>query len=215
MGTHYYIYAEIKVKDKWYNLNPYMKKPDGTYSICPIFDAGSVAFDVVNDLEDNRISIGIQDDMSPELRSIFHKNLDEPYSGWLPSTTWRDRYDQTIFCVNYSDTVGKRVIKNKPHKYEGYVFKRTIADFEVLEIEAIHSWLTREEFEKLSEKEKRKYRYYEWDEIGDEYVIYRRIYERLCAMLYWFDFGDAFECKRFYWDNQPTLDSIRLFVEST
>ena len=213
MGTHYYVYAEIKVKDKWYNFNPIMKKYDGTLVVHPIYDACSSFFDICNDLETKRTDIGIPDDMSPELRSVFHDNLDEKCENWTPGTTWRNIYEQSMFSVKYSNTVGQRVIKDKPHKYEGYVSKRRIADFETHESEEIYEWLTQEEYSSLSDKEKKQYRFYQWNEPYDEYCVYRTIYERLNAMMYWFDFASAFEDKGEYWRCEVGLSDVRLFIE--
>ena len=151
--------------------------------------------------------------MSPDLRATFHENLDELCSDWSPEMTWRRVYDSSVFCVKYANTVGKRVILDKPHKYEGYVNKRRIADFEAHEIETIYDWLTYDEYMSLPEKEKKLHRYYQWDEPYDEYSIYRTIYERLCAMLYWFDYADAFEDRGVYWRAEPGLSDVRLFIE--
>ena len=171
-------------------------------------------FEACNFFEDHKIDIGIPNNMSPELRSIFHENLDEPCEGWTKQT-WRRVYEQSIFCVNYSNTIAQRVVKDRPYKYEGYVSKRTIAEFEVNEIDEIGTWLSPEEYNELPEKTKRQYRYYQWDEDFDEYSIFRAIYERLCAMLYWFDFVDAFEERSDYWQSDTSLSDIRLFIERT
>ena len=213
MGTHYYVYAEIKVGDRWYNLNPMMKKHNGTLAVRPIYDTGSFFFDICNDLEEHRIGVGIPDDMSPELRSIFRENLDEKCDGWFPETTWRKEYERSVFCVRYTDTIAKRIVKEKEFKFEGYVRKRTVVDFEVGEIEEINSWFTYEEYQSLSEKQKRVYQFYRWDEPYDEYGVYRIMYERLRAMLYWFNFADAFEDKSVYWNSDASLSDVRLFIE--
>ena len=215
MGTHYYIYAEIQVKDRWYSLNPMMKRHDGSFVLRPIYDDGSMFFNICNDLEEQRIDIGIPDDMSEELRSIYHKDLDEECKSWIQVKTWRQVYDQQIFCVRFSDTIDPRIKKDRPHKYEGYVNKRVIVDFAVNEIREIHSWLTSEEYTALPEKEKTKYSFYQWDEEFDEYQTYRTIYERLCALLYWFDFADAFPDKLEFWQYPPALNDVRLFIERT
>ena len=215
MGTHYYVYAEIKVGDRWYNLNPMMKKHNGTLAVRPIYDTGSFFFDICNDLENHKIDIGIPDDMSPELRSVFHENLDEKCEGWFPETTWRKEYERSVFCVRYVDTIAKRIVKEKEFKFEGYVRKRTVVDFEVGEIEEINSWLTYEEYQSLSEKQKRVYQFYRWDEPYDEYGVYRIMYESLRAMLYWFNFADAFEDKGVYWDSNADLSNVRLFIEKS
>ena len=213
MSTNYFVYAEIKVNDKWYNLNPMMKKYDGTLAVRPIYDSGSLFFDICNNLEEHRIGIGIPDDMSPELRSVFHENLDETCEGWGSDTTWREGYEQSVFCVRYSDTIADRIIKEKEYKYEGYVRKRTVASFEVGDIEEINSWLTYEEYQALSYRQKRTYQFYRWDEPYDEYGIYRIIYERLRAMLYWFDSADAFEDESVYWNSGAGINDIRLLIK--
>lgn len=213
MSVRYHVYAEIKVGDRWYNLNPLMKKHDGTLVVRPIYDNGSFFFDICNDLEDHRIGVGIPDDMSPELRNVFHENLDETCEGWNDDTTWRKEYERAVFCVRYSDTIVKRIIKEKEYKYEGYVRKRTVADFEINEIEEIDNWLTYDEYQSLSDKQKRAYQFYRWDEPYDEYGVYRIIYERLRAMLYWFDFADAFEDKSVYWHSGAGFSDVRLFIE--
>ena len=214
MSTHYYIYAEVRVKDKWYNLNPLMKKHDGSMVVRPIFDAASNFYDVFVDLESCRTEIGIPGDMSPELRSAFRDNLDEVCEGWDGKTTWRQIYERQIFCAPYSAAVAPKVIKDRPYKYSGYVNKRTIASFEVREIDEIGYWLTEEEYKALPDKEKKQYRYYQWNEDYDDYQTYRLIYERLCAMMYWFDYADAFEDRGEYWRNEPSLSDVRLFVET-
>ena len=213
MGTHYYIYAEIKVNDQWYNLNPIIKKNDGTLTVRPIYDAGSSFFDICNDLECHRTDIGIPDNMSPELRAKFHKNLDEKCEYLFPDASWRHYYEQSVFCVKYDSAVGTRVIKDKPYKFEGYVSKRAIADFEVHETEEINYWLSPEEFEALPAREKKQYSFYQWNEPYDEYFDYRTIHERLCAMLYWFGFGDAFENRAELWHSKFELADVRLFIE--
>ena len=70
MSIHYYVYAEVNVEDKWYNLNPTMEKPDGSFSVRPIYDSSSVFFDIINDPEEKLVFRGIPDDMSP-VKTLF------------------------------------------------------------------------------------------------------------------------------------------------
>ena len=62
-------------------------------------------------------------------------------------------------------------------------------------------------------RERKQYRFYQWNEPYDEYFDYRTIYERLCAMLYWFGFGDAFENMAEVWRSEFGLADVRLFIE--
>lgn len=36
MGTYYAIYAEVRVGNQWYNLNPLFQCADGSIDICPV-----------------------------------------------------------------------------------------------------------------------------------------------------------------------------------
>ena len=158
----------------------------GSFALHPVFDACSWFYDIYTDLLENRISIGIPDDMSRELRSVFHDNLDDECDGWPEGVTWRKIYLQSVFCVRYSDAVLPRIKKDKPHKFGGYVSKRMIAAFEADEIDEIYNWLTKQEYDKLPESKQIKYSYYEWDEDDSDYQTYRTIHERISALLYWF-----------------------------
>lgn len=168
MSVHYYVYSEIKVGDRWYNFNPTMKKHDGTLVVRPVYDNGSFFYNICTDFEKHRISVGIPDDISPELLSMFRDNYDEAYEECDGETTWREMYEEHVFCVKYSGTIANNILKEKEYKYEGYVRKRTVADFEVGEIDEIDAWLTYEEYHTLSDKQKKAYRFYRWDEPYDE-----------------------------------------------
>jgi hypothetical protein len=213
MSTSYYVYAEVRVGKKWYNLNPLMKKPDGSSSLRPIYVGCSSFFEIYNYMEQHRTSVGIPNDMSPELRAVFHKDLDETCDGWGSKTTWREIYERELFIVPFSKGVAPRVKRDRPHMFQGYVDRRSITMFEAEEIEEINCWLDGDEYAVLTEKEKRRYRFYEWDEPYSEYEVFRIIYERINAMLYWFDFADAFENRREYWDNEPSISDVRVIVE--
>ena len=84
-----------------------------------------------------------------------------------------------MFLVNYGKSVKGRVKKDKPTRYRGYASKVSIAAFEIDEYDTIGYWLTPEEYEKLSDKEKQKYSYYEWDEYDDWYRVYNLIVDRV------------------------------------
>ena len=118
MSTAYYVYAEIQVDGKWYNLSPTMKRPDGTFSVEPIYWAQSSFFDVYNDLESHSIGWGIPDDMSKDMLTVFHENLDEVIEGW-GKMTWREHYRQSVFVVPYASSVADKIVKDRPFKYEG------------------------------------------------------------------------------------------------
>ena len=76
MGTYYHVYAEVKIGDKWCNLNPIIKKEDGSYGITTITWGQSRFYETWLHLEEHRIQGGLPEDCSEELRSVFHEDLD-------------------------------------------------------------------------------------------------------------------------------------------
>lgn len=211
MSTAYYVYAEIQVDGKWYNLSPTMKRPDGTFSVEPIYWAQSSFFDVYNDLESHSIGWGIPDDMSKDMLTVFHENLDEVIEGW-GKMTWREHYRQSVFVVPYASSVADKIVKDRPFKYEGYVHKRSIADYECGEIDRLFPWLTIDEYNALPKEEQIEYSFYRWNEYGDDYYFYSIIAKHISSMMYWFDFGNAFE-DRHRWYGELSDSMVRLIIE--
>ena len=86
---------------------------------------------------------------------------------------------RSLFYVNFARAIAPRVKKDKPFKYEGYVLKRELAAFEIDEIDQFSEWLTSEEYTALSEKQKRQYQYYRWNDPYGDYWIYQTLSERI------------------------------------
>ena len=42
MGTSYTIYAEVRVRDKWLSINPYVRKINGEVKMIPLDSWGSI-----------------------------------------------------------------------------------------------------------------------------------------------------------------------------
>ena len=118
-----------------------------------------------------------------------------------------------MFLVNCGKSVKSRVKKDKPTRYCGYASKVSIAAFEIDEYDTIGYWLTPEEYEKLSDKEKQKYSYYEWDEYDDWYRVYNLIVDRVDTMLGYFCRWAEYAIKDANPDETcPTADYVRLLV---
>lgn len=184
MSTQYSIYAEILLKDRWYNLNPIVKSfGDGRIKIVPIYVSCSSFYDVHLDLSANSHQRGLPDDLSSEVREEFHPDLDEKIDEWGSTKTWREAYDNSVYTVMYRPFVRDNTIRGRPFKYEGYVHKRQIAAFECNEISYIEEWLTEKEFLELEKHEQRQYTYYRWNEYGDKYEIYCELVNRISTML--------------------------------
>ena len=211
MGTMYTLYAEVNVDGKWYSLNPYIRRPDGTFKMQPIYWARSVFWDVFCAIDEERIACGIPNDMSEELRANFRPNLDE-VTEFFSNMTWRQYYRQQLFAVNYQSSFKNRIVKDRPYKYQGYVEKFLIAGFECGEC-GIYSWLTKEEYEALDKDEKKGYAYYEWNTCDEEYGIYYEICSKIDALLDWFADGDALGPEYRSKDFTVSPSNVRIFVE--
>ena len=179
MSTYYSVYAEANVDGKWYCLCPYFKTGKENLKTHSLFWAQSVFYDVYNDLEDYCQGRGIPDDMSEGLREIFPENLQDKMENWIGEITWGEFYERSLFYVNFARAIAPRVKKDKPFKYEGYVLKRELAAFEIDEIDQFSEWLTSDEYTALSEKQKRQYQYYRWNDPYGDYWIYQTLSERI------------------------------------
>lgn len=212
MSTAYYVYAEIKIGNEWKNLNPIIRDADGDYRLIPIYTGNSSFYDVFLDLESNLLSRGLPDDLSLEVRSQFHTDLDEKTDFWMRDCTWREYYSQCVFSVSYRPYITDKIIRNRQFKFEGYVTKRTIAAFEAHDIECIPEWISDAEYKALSEKSRRQYSFYQWNEYGDDYEIYSTIIRRIETLLYAYDYGydRSFKYDEFFYDPK-----IRLIVEQS
>lgn len=154
---------------------------------------------------------GKPDDLSPELQEIFDEDDDENYDCF--SMTCKQHYDNHMFLVNYGKSVKSRVKKDRPFRYQGYVFKYSIAAYEIGEQEEIVDWLTRQEYDSLSDEEKKDYAYFEWNEWQDWYGIYNDIVHRVNALLERFtewSFSHFTDCS--YEDQYPSGEQVRLIV---
>ena len=182
MSTCYSIYAEANVDGKWYSLCPYFKNDKGEAKTHSIFWAQSAFWDVNNELEDHSLGCGIPDDMSDGLREIFHENLQDEMESWGGAITWDKYYKGSIYYVNFAHAIVPKVNKDKPYKYEGFVLKKELAEFEVYEREEFSEWLTQDEYNALTEKQKRQYIFHRWNDSYGDYWIYRTIADRIWTL---------------------------------
>lgn len=213
MGTYYSIYAEVRVGDKWYNLNPLFQREDGKLDVCPILSGRSWLRETYEELEESRYACGRPENTSKEVKSVFPHEDDEPFDPTFHMDTYKDFYAQSIFLVNYGKSVKTRVKKDKPTRYRGYVTKVGLAAHEIDEYESIGYWLTDEEYEKLSDKEKMKFTYYEWDDPDDWYKAYNMIASKVECMLDCFREWAFGAIKDADLDElNPTGDAVRLIV---
>ena len=213
MGTYYAIYAEVRVGNQWYNLNPLFQRTDGNIDVCPVISGRNWLREAYEELEEVSYTCGRPENLSREVRSVFPHEDDEPYDPYLHIDTYKDFYNRSMFLVNYGKSVKGRVKKDKPTRYRGYASKVSIAAFEIDEYDTIGYWLTSVEYEKLSDEEKQEYSYYEWDEYEDWYRVYNLIVDRVDTMLGYFCRWAEYAIKDANPDEIcPTANYVRLLV---
>lgn len=213
MGTEYSIYAEVRVKDKWYSLNPLVCDAEENMLLMPILSGRSRIKEAVDELEDSAYAHGRPVDLSKELRSVFHQGDEEDAGYGIPGWNYKKYYKQMMFIVNYGKTVKKRINIDKPTHYRGYVTKHQLANFEIGEIDNFSNWLTSSEYEKLTGEEKKEYTFFEWNTWGDWYGIYNELVQKIDVLLQFFNewaFTNISEANLD--ERQPTSDYVRLII---
>lgn len=213
MGTSYTIYAEVRVRDKWFSINPYVRKINGEVKMIPLDSWGSCFFQTYNELEEQCYMHGRPDNLSEEMKKLFPE-ADEDTVPWGKST-YKQHYGQYMIAVNFGKAVASRLLPNRDTRYQGYVYKPTIASWELQEIEGIYSWLTKEEFEKILDKDKGKYSWYEWNEWDDWYEHYVTIARKVRHQLHYFSeyaFWGQNVFKYDYDERYPDESDVRLII---
>lgn len=210
MSTYYCIYAEARYKGKWYSINPIVKKADGTYLVKEVFGAYSGFREMYYNMEDWATERGIPDDLSAEVRAKFHENLDEVFADLGSKITYRQYYRSNVLIVPYHK-LKPVIVKDRPYKHMGYVYRECIPDFECGEIDDIDNWLTIDEYKALPDDSKKEYSYYEWNNRGDDYDYKRNIVSKISFLTNLFSDGDSVD-ERCGWIDVPDSD-IRLILE--
>lgn len=210
MSVYYDVYAEGRIKDKWYYLGPFVKTQEGNFDSAPLYWAQSVFSEVDNELRDCALECGLPEDASQEVLSKFH-DLDEMTDWWGKPMTYRDYYRGWIYAVDFNKAVVPKVVRDRPYKYRGYVFKHAIASFECCETNEIEHWLTKDEYEALSPDAQLEYAYYEWNNFFDEYAIYCEIKQKVEFLKEWFVDGGRYLDSGFSWSDLENMQ-IRLIV---
>lgn len=212
MSTYYSIFAEVRVQNKWSFLGPYVHDIYGRIHTLPVIAGKSMMREAYEELRDCIHSIGLPADMSEEMQELFKPAaMMKDFSG--KTITHQEYYKNCAFVVSFEDTICRRIKKDRPFQYSGYVNKRLIAAFETDEYQGIEWWLSPEEYKALPEKEKKTYQYYEWNDSDGWYGIYTAIYQRVSALLDWFTesgIPEDYPCN--YEDRNLSRADVRLIV---
>ena len=143
---------------------------------------------------------GVPEDASPEILGKFKPLDDLTGLNVGNGLTWREFYKHFVHAVNYDEAVRKRIKKDRPFKYQGYVYKHLIAAFEVGE-EEIGYWLTRDEYAAMTEQEQKEYAWYEWNDYDGEYGILYSIYSMVENLLEWYRQNALFTSKQYNYED--------------
>ena len=216
MGVYNALYAEVYAGGSWHNLNPLMKKADGSVAIVPVYEGQSWLCDLVDDLRDYAYSRGIPEDASEEVLAKFPGNLEDSTDLFFGETTWRQYYESCVFVVDFQCAVRNRVREDRPYRQQGYVLRDVIPAFECGEIEEIDYWLTSREYNELPEEEKREYAYYEWNNAFDEYGMRVELANRVGALYDWLvESSYSKDAAVSYRDLYEGTPRIRIIVEQS
>lgn len=149
MSADYYLYTEHKRKDgAWHVLNgKYYNEKSDQYEIGETFHSGSRTYfsQTFRKLQE----IGISIDISTVSVEVQEKE------------NWIEPGDSVI-AVSLAE-LRKVLPRTTRHECCGYVYKGHIWNYEV-ENEEIDEWLSAEEYNELSDAEKKEYEFFEWDD---------------------------------------------------
>ncbi len=209
MGVYHEIYAEVKVGNKWYSLNP-LRPTDNGYKVMPIIQGQSYLQEAFEELEEASYMQGRPDDMSSKLREAFPHDDNEELD-YFPRLTYKSYYAQTMFLVNYGKKVRTRYSDTRSTRFCGYAPKWSVSSFEIGESERINCWISEAEYKKLPKAEQEEFTYYEWNEFDDWYTIYGQICKSVECLLSWFREWAWSNIKDVSYDeSQPSGESVRL-----
>ena len=213
MGTYYTLYAEAKIRDKWFNFNPFIRNVKGELTIAPIYGWEQSyfreAYDELTDLFSGR---GYPEDMCEELKQHFR--VDEVIKDIFGKEVTRQQDSLNhVSYVNNGKNIASRIVPGMYSRFQGYVKKRMISAFQLGEAEDISEWLDKAQYNELSEKEKRQWSYFEWDYDDSWYEQFRNIQKQVEAMRYWFGknagcYGTDYD----YDDMWISQDNIRIIL---
>lgn len=216
MSVYYAIYAEVRVGNTWYNISPLLRQSDGSVKVRPVICGQSWLGEAVHKMQENCYMLGRPTDLSEELRAVYSHDDGEKLEDFWSGMTYGEYYAHTLFVVNYGKHIKNKVKSNVPARYFGYVEKRIIAAHKIGDIEEIYSWCTPEEYAQLTEKQKKRYAYYEWNKLDDWYAVYSELVSAVDCLLSFFCewcFDIIPGCSAD--DQSPSADYVRLIVEKS
>jgi hypothetical protein len=162
LGADYYIYTEVKRKDNsWHVLNgQYYNESKNCHEISETYWSGSRTYF-------SRTYNKLKDVGSPIKPSELSSEV-------LAKEDWLDDIEYDCVVSVSLNNLRKAIPKTIRHQCCGYVHKSQIWDYEIDGGE-IDTCLSAEEYDELSDAEKKEYEFYEWDDPMGWYLHLKEI----------------------------------------
>lgn len=182
MGVDYFAYLQTYIHDEPIAIGPFVKTKDGECRLATVLEARSAFREACEWLQERPHKAGLPEKLCPELYKKFCMHESDPSF----YKSWEDYYKSCMSVFRFSDIKGL-IKKDKPYKYQAYITKEQMALHECGEDDEICFWLTKEEYESLSEEEKREYAYYEWNDYFGAYGGVSTLVGNINAVIYFFE----------------------------
>lgn len=169
MSTVYELYTEVRINEKWYCINSFIKNYENdayemvkTYCNCSRTYFEKAYYELCH--------IGRKGEYQ-QLSEGLQKELEE----------FKDD-DLHITIVPYSK-LKSCIPKDNIKEFHGYVSKDDIAQYELGELDDIYEPIDIEEINKMTPEEKQLYQYYEWNDTTGWYQKFITIRDRVKMQL--------------------------------
>lgn len=206
MSEYYYIMAEAKLNGTWYNIDPWLKKMDGTFEHQYLGWRSRSYVGILGE-ECRGANVDFKY-LAPSTQEI----IKDGYQFDRPQTDSIDEWIQAerLYIITGLDALRRRT---EVYDYEGFVSKNAIRKFE-MDSEETPEWLTGKEFAALPADAKDSYRYYQWNDPYDAKDFLKTILQRAQTQLYLFndaiDWGIAAKLREANLDTEAS--EVRLVV---
>lgn len=168
MGLDMWLYAECKYNGKWISLNPLVENWNtGEIETEYLYSGGYGLFDALKEIGEAQMAKEERESLSPRLKnSLFEEMTEEEIEN-----------NADCYLIYDFSEIEKKLKGSSPSEplYQGYADKKEIIQFEKGLLSDIYDFLTPEEYFSLTPKQKRRYRFYAWDEANSPYYYYRTI----------------------------------------
>lgn len=160
MSVDYEVYAEARIRDAWYGINPCFQITSTCFVQSPVMEGKSALAELVDHLRQNSKRV-----LASELSSLSFQVKDQAQKH-VPELL-------TVFVASYEKSVKRITANGKRTSCDGYVLRDRVHDY-VRGLSCVDSFLTRQEYLRLPECEQLDYTYFEWD---DSTCLYSRLVE--------------------------------------